>query len=122
MKLTEEELEGLLKSIELEAPSMSFTRGVMDQVKLQAQPMSLKTRVDKRVIYSIAAAFMLAIVGFFWYVAANNNLEFTMADTDFRMDFSLEKPMYAMLLKVILFIDLVIALIYFDRFLRRKQV
>lgn len=58
------ELENLhqdLAKIELDEPSMSFTRNVMDQVASMPVPGSVKSLVDKRIIYGIAAFFLVSI-------------------------------------------------------------
>lgn len=52
-----------LKSVELDEPGMGFNNRVMDQVLVGPHPTSLKTKVDNRIIYAIAAFFVLTIGG-----------------------------------------------------------
>lgn len=122
MKLTEEEFEKLLSNMELDAPSMSFTRNVMDQVAQEMQPVALKTRVDKRIIYGIAAVFVTALLAVFVYAGTQRQLMILSSGAQFDLKFSLalDRSVQSILLNVFLFTDLIIALFYFDRFLRRK--
>ncbi|MCJ0741808.1 anti-sigma factor [Pedobacter montanisoli] len=62
LKLNEE-----LKGMELEEPSMSFLRNVMEEVNEQTLPAPLKTKLDTRIIYGIAAFFVLVISGWLIY-------------------------------------------------------
>lgn len=122
MKLTEEEFEKLLSNMELDAPSMSFTRNVMGQVAQEIQPVSLKTRVDKRIIYGIAAVFATAILAVFVYAGSQSQLMTPSPESKFDLKFSitLDRSVQPVLLYIFLFTDLIIGLFYFDRFLRRK--
>lgn len=121
MELKDEELTELLKGMELEEPSMSFTRNVMEQVKLEKLPVSLKTRVDNRIIYGIAAIFGLFIAGVIIYAIANTTVSYELPE--FKIDFSgaVDKTLTPEFLIAFLFIDVVIALVYFDSILRRKR-
>ncbi|HKG06201.1 MAG TPA: hypothetical protein VKB19_07085 [Pedobacter sp.] len=121
MKLTDEQIDALLKNMELDEPSMSFNRNVMERVKLEAAPASLKTRVDTRIIYSIAAFFILCIVGGLVYVMSNTTSGYSIPKMSFNLDLKLDKTISPHLLKGFLMVDAVIALIWLDRVLRRKQ-
>ncbi|TKC04984.1 hypothetical protein [Pedobacter frigoris] len=120
MKLTDEAIDELLKSMELEEPSMSFTRNVMEQAKLEMPPVTLRTKVDKRIIYSIAAVFLCAITTTVGYLFTNSHLEYSISNAQLNFSFAMEKSTYSLLLKALLFADLIIALFYFDKFLRRN--
>ncbi|WP_449435778.1 hypothetical protein [Pedobacter steynii] len=121
MELKDEELTELLKGMELEEPSMSFTRNVMEQVKLEKLPVSLKTRVDNRIIYGIAAIFGAFIAGVIIYAIANTTASYKLPEL--KMDFSeaVDKTLTPGFLIAFLFIDVIIALVYFDSILRRKR-
>lgn len=122
MKLTEEELDKLLSNMDLDAPSMSFTRNVMDQLEHELKPVPLSTRVDKRVIYSIAAVFILAVLGVLTYMGTQTELKFPVSDLDvsIKINVRVAKSTQHYMLMAFIFIDLIIALFYFDRLLRRK--
>lgn len=121
MELNDEELTRLLNDMELEQPSMSFTRNVMEQVKLERAPISLKTRVDNRIIYGIAAIFVAFIVGVFVYAIANTSVTYKLPEVKIDLSGAVDKTLTPGFLAVFLFIDVIIALIYFDSILRRKR-
>jgi len=122
MKLTDQELDALLKSMELDEPSMSFNRNVMEQVKLESVPVILKTRVDKRIIYSIAGLFMCFIVVVVAYAVANTSFDYKgFQKVNVKIDFEFGKMISSQFLSVFLMVDAVIALIWLDRILRKKS-
>ena len=55
-------LHAELKNIELDEPSMAFTRNVMNQVNILPVPGSIRSLVDKRIICGIGGFFLLAIL------------------------------------------------------------
>jgi hypothetical protein len=107
--------------MEMEEPSMSFTRNVMEQIKLEKQPVALKTRVDNRIIYGIAAIFGAFIAGVFIYAIANSTVTYELPKVKIDLTGAVDKTLTPGFLTAFLFIDLVIALIYFDSILRRKK-
>lgn len=121
MELNDEELTRLLKGMELEEPSMSFTRNVMEQVKLERAPVSLKTRVDNRIIYGIAAIFGAFIVSVLIYAIANTSTTYKLPEVKLDLSSAVNKTLTPGFLMAFLFIDVIIALIYFDSILRRKK-
>lgn len=121
MELNDEELTRLLKDMELEEPSMSFTRNVMEQVKLERAPISLKTRVDNRIIYGLAAIFATFIVGVFIYAIANTSFTYQLPEVKIDLNGAVNKALTPGFLVAFLFIDVIIALIYFDSIIRRKR-
>lgn len=106
--------------LELDEPSMSFTRNVMESVALEPAPVALKTKVNSAIIYSIGGFFMLslsAILGFVLYQA-----DISFKDFDFGTTFKLNIDQYftPTMLYAFLFADLVIGLVFLDYFLRKK--
>ncbi|WP_133779099.1 anti-sigma factor family protein [Pedobacter nutrimenti] len=117
-----QEVHQLMKGAELEEPSMSFTRNVMDQVSLEIAPIALKTKVSKTIIYSIAAFFLLSIMAIMVYTIANS----TLSDESFKVpDLKLPVNTQGFItptsIRIFFFVDIVLALIYLDSFLRRKK-
>ncbi len=110
-----------LNKIDFEEPSMSFTRNVMDKVNLELKPVALKTKVDNRIVYSIAAFFVLALTSIFVYALATSDLSFKFDMP--KMNFAFEPAKYInhTSLLIFLFVDVVIALIYLDGFLRKNK-
>nr|WP_068889749.1 hypothetical protein [Pedobacter panaciterrae] len=118
MELKDEELTELLKGMEMEEPSMSFTRNVMEQVKLETHPAALKTRVDHRIIYGIAAIFGVFIVGVLAYAFANSSATYQLPEVKINLSGAVDKTLTPGFLIAFLFVDVIIALICFDSILR----
>lgn len=116
MKITDEQLNGLLEGMDLEQPSMSFNRKVMDQVKLEIKPVAMKTQVDTRIIYGIASVFLCSIAGVLAYVLMNTNFNYSIPKIDVNLDGMVHTTLTSGFLKAFLFTDAVIALILFDRY------
>ena len=111
----------MISGQELDEPSMSFTRNVMEQVKLEIPPVALQTKVDNRIIYSIAAFFVLSILAVFVYAIANSNLTMSQFKLPaMNLDLALSPETTSFSIKAFLFVDLALALVYFDSFLRKK--
>jgi len=117
------QIHQLLDTEQLDEPSMSFTRNVMDLVELEIAPVSLKTKVDKRIIYAITAVFVLLLIYIVCYAAAHG----TYAVADFKLpkmqiSFDISQYITPLFMKIFLFVDVVLGLIYLDGFLRRKSL
>jgi len=120
MKMTDDEMDALLKSIALDEPSMSFNRKVMEHVTLERVPVTLKTKVNKRIIYSIAAFFITCILGIFLYALAYSNFHYNWSKIDLDLGKAADKVLSSGFLKLFLMLDAVIALVWLDSVLRRK--
>jgi len=120
MKITDEKLAALLKDMEMEEPSMSFTRNVMDQIDLEIPPVALSTKVDHRIIIGISSVFILGIMVVLGYALMESSLSYTLPKIDLQIN--IDQAIASNVLKVFLFVDLVIGLLYFDRLLRTKKV
>jgi len=111
----------MISAEEFEEPSMSFTRNVMEQVQLEIPPVALKTKVDNRIIYSIAAFFTLSILAVFVYALANSNYSMSAFKLpEINMSLAMSATATNLSVKAFLFLDAALALVYFDRFLRKK--
>lgn len=110
-----------LSKLEFEEPSMSFTRNVMEQVNLELKPVALKTKVDIRIIYSIGGFFILSIVTIFGYVIASADLNFKFDLPQINFDLYENKIINPTSIKIFLMVDVVLALIYIDSFLRKRK-
>jgi hypothetical protein len=119
MKMTDHEMDTLLKSMELDEPSMSFRRNVMEQVALEIVPVTLKTKVNKQIIYSIAAFFTACILGIFVYALANSNFDNSWSKIELDLGKVTDKITSSQFLKLFLMLDAVIALIWLDSFFRK---
>ncbi|RZK39944.1 MAG: hypothetical protein EOO90_16910 [Pedobacter sp.] len=110
-----------LQKIELDEPSMSFTRNVMDKVNLELKPVALKTKVDTRIVQGIAAFFVLALLSVSVYTISTSDLSFKMDFPKINLWTDISKYIDSTAIKVFLFIDLAIALVFFDSMLRKRD-
>lgn len=106
-----------LQDMTLDEPTMAFNRKVMDLVQLEVAPVSLKTRVDQRIISAIAGFFLLIIVSMIAY--AFSQADYTLPRMNF--SFSLDSRITPLLIKGFLFLDALLALLYLDALLRKKR-
>ncbi|HYK75567.1 MAG TPA: hypothetical protein VEV16_01190 [Daejeonella sp.] len=114
-----------LSTFELEEPSMAFTRNVMELVKLEPRPGSVKSLIDKRIIYGIAAFFLITITAFLiaalWQVnwtepASGLAAEYQLPKVDF------SKYLSSTLINMFFFADIILGLYLLDSFLRKRLV
>ena len=118
--------EGLLKlnsvlgTLDLDEPSMSFTRNVMESVALEPAPVALKTKVNARIIYAIGSFFVLSLLGILGYIFYQARVGFAGFNLPEKLNINLDSYITPTTLYVFLFVDLVIGLIFLDQFLRRK--
>jgi hypothetical protein len=110
-----------LNKIDFEEPSMSFARNVMEQVALELKPVALKTKIDNRIIYSIGSLFFLSIVGVFGYAIANSDFSFTLQMPKINFGLSVSKMITPFSLQIFIMVDVVLALLYLDSFLRKRK-
>uniref|UniRef100_UPI003D7F526C anti-sigma factor family protein n=1 Tax=Pedobacter sp. TaxID=1411316 RepID=UPI003D7F526C len=114
------ELNQLMGTIELEEPSMGFTRNIMEQIKLEPAPAALNTQVDKRIIYSLAAVFLLSIFTALAYVLANSSFT-PMENPSFNFRINLDQLINPLVLQIFLYMDAILILLYLDRLYRSKK-
>ncbi|MEO8794693.1 MAG: hypothetical protein ABI390_04445 [Daejeonella sp.] len=113
------------KLLDLEEPSMSFSRNVMEKVKLETAPGTFKVLVDKRIVYGIAAFFLLSIfvlLGLtFYQMDWSNTLTFTMPEYKLP-ELDLSKFKSGIFIKAFFFTDIVLGLYILDSFLRKHFI
>lgn len=124
IKLQYEELLSLniaFGKIELDEPSMSFTRNVMESISVAPAPVALKTKVNTRIIYGIGGFFIFSLLALFGYALFNLDFKTTDFDLKLNADFNWEKYISPTVLYSFLFADLVIGLVFVDYLLRKKM-
>lgn len=113
----------LQDDLELEEPSMRFTKNVMEEIsKLKIAP-ATKNYINKKIINSIAAFFVLVIGGLLlyfltqinWSSSGSNGLPFDVSKLD------ISKYLNKQVLQIIVIINAVLALILVDKILLRKR-
>lgn len=113
-----------LKLTDLEEPSMGFTFQVMDKIRLQAQPLSLKAQVDKRIVYGIAASFILILSLIMAVAIAQTNWSAASGSFNFNMNydvFKIGEGFSRTAIQAFLFFDIIMMLLTADYFLRKRS-
>ena len=116
-------LQDELVTIDLDEPSMGFNRKVMDEVAGIPIPGSVKALINKKIIYGIAAFFLVSIL--MLLVIVFSQLDFSRPVADAlpqynmpRVDFSSYiNPSY---LRIFLLADLILGLYILDSVMRKR--
>ena len=117
------EAHALMKSTELEEPSMRFTKNVMEEIaKFHIAP-ATKNYINKNIIRGIAIFFITLIVGFLVYGFAQ--VDWT-ASGDSKMPVDLGKIDYSKFfnntyVNVFMMINIILGLFLLDRYLANKR-
>ncbi|PWS27854.1 hypothetical protein DHW03_09780 [Pedobacter yonginense] len=108
-----------LSKLDLEEPSMSFIRNVTEEIASVPAPVSMKTKVDTRIIYGIGGFFVACIFGILGFLAYNTN--FTIPSFNFDLTFDTQKIITPTTINIFLFVDLILGLIFIDYYLRKRK-
>jgi len=117
------EVQQLLSSSELEAPSMRFAKNVMEEIaKLHIAP-ATKTYINKKIVWGIGIFFITLIVGFLvygfgqvdWTVQGDSKLPVDFGKVDYSKIFS------NTFVNVFMMINVILGLFLLDRFLASKR-
>ncbi len=117
------EVQQLLHSSELEAPSMRFTKNVMEEIaKLHIAP-ATKTYINKKIVWGIGIFFITLIVGFLvygfgqvdWTVQGDSKLPVDFGKVDYSKIFS------NTFVNAFMMINVILGLFLLDRFLASKR-
>lgn len=120
----------LLNETELEQPSMRFAKNVMDGIAGMEPKAATRTYINKYIIRSIAAFFIITIGGLLIYSLSQVNWGATSGTSDIisfntqelkipQVDFS--KLFSNRVLNIVLMTSIVLGLMVFDGILRRKK-
>ena len=117
------EVQELLHSSELEAPSMRFTKNVMEEIaKLHIAP-ATKTYINKKIIWGIGIFFITLLVGFLVY--GFGQIDWTLqSDTKLPVDFGkvdYSKIFSNTFVNIFMMINVILGLFLLDRFLASKR-
>ena len=122
------EVQQLLQSSELEAPSMRFTKNVMEEIaKLHIAP-ATRNYINKKIIWGIAAFFITIIVGFLvyglaqidWSPQGESSLPVNFTNVDFsKVDYS--KMFNNNLVNAFMMLNVILGLFLLDRYLANKR-
>ncbi|MBC6492150.1 anti-sigma factor family protein [Flavihumibacter stibioxidans] len=111
--------ESLGQTIELEEPSMRFTRNVMEAIAAQHIAPAAKTYINKKIIFGIGGFMVSLILGMIIYALAQINWK---SGTGSRGGFDLSKVDFSGLwnnnyLNAFMIINVVLGLMLLDRYL-----
>ena len=120
------EVQQLLHSSELEAPSLRFTKNVMDEIaRLHIAP-ATKNYINKRIIWGIGFFFITLIIGFLvygfgqvdWTVQGDSKMPIDFGKVDYSKMFSND------LVNAFMMINVILGLFLLDRYFdnKRKQL
>ena len=113
-------LQESLALLETEEPAMNFTFSVMESVKQEKILKPLKTKVDQRIVFGIAAFFISCIVLLLGYVFMQVNWHSSaqISVPEIKLP-PVNAYFSATLLKGFLFFDLILGLFFADHYFRK---
>lgn len=106
------------QEMEIDEPSMSFTRNVMDKVNQEIAPVKLKTKVDARIVYAIGGFFGLTLLAILVYAFASAKFTFGKFIA-IDLDADIDKLIDPTVMMVFLFLNAALLLVYLDFYLRK---
>lgn len=122
------EVHQLLQTSELDAPSMRFTKNVMEEIsKYQIAP-AAKTYIDKKVIWGIAIFFFTLITAFLVYgfvqidwssSSGNDTIDKYVSQNLDKVDYS--RFFNNTYMTVFMMLNVIMGLMLLDRYLARKR-
>ncbi|UKT63485.1 anti-sigma factor family protein [Pedobacter mucosus] len=108
------------QKLDLDEPSMSFTRNIMENIALLPAPVAMKTKVDTRIIYSIGGFFILSLLALFGYTVYDANLSWSSFNVAQKFTLEIDHLITPLTTNVFLFMDLILCLVLMDYVLRKK--
>jgi hypothetical protein len=117
------EVQQMLHSSELEAPSMRFTKNVMEEIaKLHIAP-ATRNYINKKIVWGIGAFFITLIVGFIvygfgqidWNVQGDTKLPVDLGKVDYSKIFSNN------FVNAFMMVNVILGLFLLDRYLANKR-
>ena len=118
------EVNELMKSVELEQPSLRFTRNVMEQIAKQHIAPATRNYINNRIIFSIAAFFITSIIGFVIYGIGQIDWSAGQSDLVKGIDFTqldYGKVFNIVLMNIFMMLNAVLGLMFLDRYLNNKK-
>lgn len=118
------EVNALLHSTELDAPSLRFTKNVMEEIgKLHVAP-AAKNYINKKIIWGIGFFFIAMLLGILIYgfgqmLAADNGGQTIVSKNLDKIDFS--KFFNNSWVNALMMVNVVIGLLLFDNYLSGKR-
>ncbi|MGH2553161.1 MAG: anti-sigma factor family protein [Chitinophagaceae bacterium] len=117
------EVNNLLRSAELEAPSMRFSKNVMEEISKMHIAPATKTYINKKIIWGLGFFFIALFVGFLIYGFGQMNFS---AEQETTLSKNLEKIDLSKFfgntwVNVFMMINIVLGLFLLDNYLSNKR-
>ena len=112
-----------ISALELDEPSMSFSRNLIEKIQLEPSPVPPKSLADKWVIYGIALFFVSSIVCLLGLLLSK--IDWTQSGDLMMPELTMPKltfdgPFYSLLINLFIFVDIICALYFFDLIISRR--
>ena len=119
------EVHQSLNLVELEEPSLRFTKNVMEEIAKYHIAPATKTYINSKIIWGIGIFFITTIIGFLVYGLSQINWS-TAQDSKSALGIDFTKVDYTSMfnntfVNVFLMLNVVLALMLFDRYLSNKR-
>lgn len=118
------DINALMKDIELEQPSLRFTRNVMEEIAKHHIAPATRKYINNRIIFSIAAFFISSIIGFVIYGIGQIDWSTGQTDTVKGIDFAqvdYSQVFNNDLMNIFMMANVVLGLMLLDRYLANKK-
>lgn len=112
---------GLSSGLEIEQPSMRFTKNVMEAVAATHISPATKKYINPRIIRGIAAFFILTIASLIGYAIATANWNESGGQTDSKLNFSMHDLFNGTTFTAMMLASVILALVLLDTLLRHKR-
>ena len=113
-----------ISALDLDEPSMSFSRNLMEKIQLEHSLMPQKSLLGKWLINGIALFFLstiLCVLGILFFKVEWSQSSET-AWFDFTMpQFALGSSSYSFLINLFVFVDIIVVLYFFDVYISKKM-
>lgn len=111
--------------LELDEPSLRFTQNVMEEIaRLHIAP-ATRTYINKKVIWSIGAFFIIMLVGFFFYILSQINWSAPGTDTSqFSIDMDKldwSKVFSSAYTNIFILVNVILGLMLLDMYLNKRR-
>lgn len=116
-------LNDTFQNLQLDAPSMSFDKNVMNKIKKESLPLSANTKIDKKIIYGFSIFFLLisCLIFFTFYQETE-----TLANADseilgFKDELNISESLKSSLILGFMMFNIIGILLIFDKILNTKK-
>ncbi|MDO8993484.1 MAG: hypothetical protein Q7U83_10490 [Daejeonella sp.] len=113
----------LVSAADQDEPTMGFTRNVMERINLEPVHSSLKSLIDKRIVFGIAAFFLFTITALlgvlFYQIDWSQHISSGMQNYQIP-EIDISKYLNTTLINIFFFADIIAGLYLFDGFLRKR--